>query len=53
MKPGPKIKLKCSKGHVIADVGRTKSGSCKKCQSDYYKERWNFIRKQFPKDKAP
>ena len=50
MKPGPKPKPNCPKGHIIAKVGRTKAGNCKKCQSDYYKERWDFIRKQFPKD---
>jgi hypothetical protein len=42
----------CSKGHNISVVGRTKSGNCKKCQSDYYKERREFIRKYFNK-KAP
>jgi hypothetical protein len=40
----------CSKGHDISVVGRTKAGNCKKCQSEYYKERWDFIRKQFPKE---
>lgn len=42
MKSGPKIKPTCSKGHVIADVGRTKSGNCKQCKSDYYKVRRQF-----------
>jgi hypothetical protein len=54
MKPGPKPKDTCSKGHILTEVGKTKAGACKKCQSDYYKERWAFIRKQFQKgDKAP
>jgi hypothetical protein len=39
----------CSKGHDIVLVGRTKSGNCKICQQQYYKERWEFIRKNFPK----
>ena len=53
MKPGPKPKSKCSKGHIIAEVGRTKAGACRKCQSDYYKIRWNLIRKQLLNDKNP
>jgi hypothetical protein len=37
----------CSKGHEIDLVGRTDSGNCKQCQRDYYKSRWEFIRKNF------
>ena len=39
----------CSKGHNIALVGRTKSGNCKQCQSDYYKIRRQFVKDNFPK----
>ena len=49
MKSGPKVKETCIKGHNIALVGRTKSGNCKQCQSDYYKVRREFIRDNFPK----
>jgi hypothetical protein len=50
MKKEPKPrKLTCSKGHDISIVGRTKSRNCKQCQSDYYKERREFIKKYFPK----
>ena len=37
----------CSKGHEIDLVGRTDSGNCKKCQSDYYKVRREFIKEHF------
>lgn len=47
MKTGPKPKAVCSKGHNIAVVGRTKAGNCKKCQSEYYKARWQFVRENF------
>jgi hypothetical protein len=40
----------CSKGHDISIVGRTKAGNCKLCQQEYFKKRWDFIRKNFPKD---
>lgn len=50
MKSGPKIKPICSKGHIIAEVGRTKSGNCKQCKSDYYKVRREFLKEHFPKD---
>jgi hypothetical protein len=49
-KPGPKPKNLCSKGHNISTTGRTKSGNCKQCQSDYYKIRREFIRKHFNKN---
>jgi len=39
----------CSKGHIIAEVGRTKSGNCKQCKSDYYKVRRQFVKDNFPK----
>jgi hypothetical protein len=39
----------CAKGHNLDKVGRTKSRNCKKCQSDYYKERREFIKKYFNK----
>lgn len=44
-----KKQLKCSKGHDLSIVGKTKSRNCKQCQSDYYKVRREFIRKNFPK----
>jgi hypothetical protein len=40
-------KVKCKNNHDIAVVGRTPSGNCKKCQSDYYRKRWDFIRRNF------
>lgn len=40
-------KVKCKNNHEIATVGRTPSGNCKQCQSEYYKKRWDFIRKNF------
>jgi hypothetical protein len=46
-KSGPKPKLVCKNGHNISVVGRTSSGNCKKCQSDYYKARWKFATKRF------
>ena len=46
-KRGFKSKPICSKGHDISVVGRTKAGNCKQCQSDYYKARWEFIKKNF------
>jgi hypothetical protein len=46
-KSGPKPKPKCKNGHDISVVGRTKSGNCKKCKSDYYKKRWQFVTKHF------
>jgi hypothetical protein len=46
-KSGPKIKPTCSKGHDISVVGRTKSGNCKQCKSDYYRIRREFIKKYF------
>jgi hypothetical protein len=39
----------CTKGHNIAEVGRTKSGNCKVCNQEYYKIRREFIKKNFPK----
>jgi hypothetical protein len=47
MKPGPKSKDVCSKGHIIAEVGRTKSGNCKKCKQEYSKIRQQFIKDNF------
>jgi len=52
MKSGPKVKPTCAKGHVIAEVGHTESGNCKKCQSDYYKVRREFIKEHFPKEES-
>lgn len=49
-KRGYKAKPTCSKGHDISIVGRTKSGNCKQCQSDYYRVRREFIRNNFPKE---
>jgi len=48
-KTGPKPKETCAKGHLFSEVGKTESGNCKKCQSDYYKVRREFIRDNFPK----
>lgn len=53
MKSGPKPKRTCSKGHDISLLGRTKSGNCKQCNTNYYKERWDFIRKQFKNKETP
>jgi hypothetical protein len=47
MKPGPKPKLVCSKGHDISVVGRTKSGNCKKCKQEYSQVRQQFIKDNF------
>jgi hypothetical protein len=47
LKTGPKPKATCSNGHDISVVGRTKAGNCKQCQSEYYKARWDFVRKNF------
>jgi len=47
LKTGPKSKPTCAKGHNIAVVGRTKSGNCKQCKSDYYRVRREFIRDHF------
>ena len=49
-KRGFQPKETCSKGHIIAEVGRNSSGNCKKCQSDYYKIRREFIKEHFPKE---
>jgi hypothetical protein len=51
-KHGFPAKETCSKGHIIADVGRTKSGNCKKCNQDYYKIRREFIKEHFPKEES-
>ena len=42
----------CSKGHIIAEVGRTKNGNCKQCQHDYYKVRREFIKEHFNKENS-
>jgi hypothetical protein len=56
-KSGPKPKLTCSKGHNFSLVGKTKSGNCKQCKSDYYRVRREFIKqhflKQVDKDNSP
>lgn len=49
LKTGPKPKLLCNKGHETVIVGRTTSGNCKQCHSDYYKVRWEFLKENFPK----
>jgi hypothetical protein len=47
LKSGPKPKPVCKNGHDISVVGRTKSGNCKQCKSDYYRIRREFIKKYF------
>lgn len=49
-KSGPKPKPTCKNGHKISEVGHTKSGNCKKCQKEYFKARWDWIKKTFPKN---
>lgn len=49
LKTGPKPKPQCAKGHDTSLTGRTPSGNCKQCQSDYYKSRWQFIKDNYPK----
>jgi hypothetical protein len=44
---GSKPKPVCKNGHDIAEVGRTASGNCKQCKSDYYRVRREFIREHF------
>jgi len=46
---GSKPRPVCKNGHEIAEVGRDSSGHCKKCQADYYKERWEFVKNNFKK----
>jgi uncharacterized paraquat-inducible protein A len=40
-------KSMCFNGHNTELVGRTGSGNCKRCQSEYYKVRREFIKKYF------
>lgn len=47
MKPGPKPKILCSKGHDTNIFGRTKSGNCKKCKQEYSQIRQKFIKDNF------
>jgi hypothetical protein len=44
-----KHNAKCSRGHDISIVGRTKSRNCKQCLRDYQAIRREFIKKNFPK----
>ena len=39
--------LTCAKGHSIAVVGRNSSGHCNECHKEYYRKRWEFIKKNY------
>lgn len=41
IKRGPPIKVACSRGHVISEVGRYRDGSCSECKRQRArKDRW-------------